>query len=139
MLSKDDSHPFRHQEHTGHMDARDCTALPDERSAEPGFPTRRGQRVLLAVAGALVSLLCAAHVGAAGPLDTVTHTVSGVTQGVTQTTQQTTRAVAQTTNTTVKSVTQPATAPRPAAPAAPSAPRPAAPAAPVTRTVQSTT
>jgi hypothetical protein len=67
---------------------------PSSERATDGHPY--GDRflpVLLAVCGALISLLFVAHVGAAGPLDTVTTTVGGATKSVGQTAQETTQTI----------------------------------------------
>jgi hypothetical protein len=64
-----------------------------ERDADERPVVGRFSPALLAVCGALLSLLVAAHVGASGPLDIVTKTVGDVTGGVTQTAQETTQTM----------------------------------------------
>jgi uncharacterized protein YoxC len=81
-------------------------ASPSSEYTADGRPLRdRFLPALLAVCGVLLSLLFAAHAGAAGPLDTVTTTVGNVTRGVTQTTQETTQTVSKTVDTAVSGAT----------------------------------
>lgn len=78
-----------------------CGQMNERPTGKPNTPRATGSMFFgnalrpaaLAIGGALISLLFAAHVGAAGPLDTVTKTVGDVTKSVTQTTDTVVKTV----------------------------------------------
>jgi hypothetical protein len=129
------------------MDHRTTVSSSSECAAELHPCGDRFFPALLAVCGALISLLFAAHVGAAGPLDTVTTTVNNVTKSVTQTAQDTTQTVTKTVDTTVRTTVDTAVGGasgstqvgRSVTPATDVASHPTGAVTEITRTVDSTT